>query len=154
MKNESSYTFKKANELEIGKLTEISIAAFHTDYLVGGDELDGPPGYDDINWHFDMQKGGHLYTFQVDNKIIGGAVIFIDKSSIYIGRIFVDPLYHRQGYGVAIMNAIESLDNTIDSFYLDTPIKNIRTNAFYKKLGYIETSRDAECVNYKKIRLP
>ena len=152
MKNEDSYIFRKANEQEVERLTELSIAAFHTDYLVGGDELDGPPGYDDINWHFEMQKDGHLYTFLVDNKIIGGAVIFKDNSSIYIGRIFVDPLYHHQGYGIAIMNAIESLDDTIDSFYLDTPIKNTRTNAFYKKLGYIETSRDSECVNYKKIR--
>ena len=48
------------------------------------------------------------------------------------------------------MNAIESLDDSINTLYLDTPIKNIRTNAFYKKLGYIEISRDAECINYKK----
>lgn len=148
----SNYIFRKANENEVEKLTELSIAAFHTDYLVGGDELDGPPGYDDINWHLDMQKNGHLYTFLVDNKIIGGSVIFIKNNSIYIGRIFVNPLYHHQGYGVAIMTAIESLDDTINSFYLDTPITNIRTNAFYKKLGYIETSRDLECVNYKKIK--
>ena len=152
MKNENSYIFRKANEQEVEILTELSIAAFHTDYLVGGDELDGPPGYDDINWHSDMQKGGHLYAFLVDNKIIGGAVIFKDKNSIYIGRIFVDPLYHHQGYGIAIMKAIESLESAINSFYLDTPIKNIRTNAFYKKLGYIETSRDTECVYYKKIK--
>ena len=152
MKNESNYTFRKANKKEVEKLTELSIAAFHTDYLVGGAELNGPPGYNDKKWHFDMQKGDHLYTFLVDNIIIGGAVIFIDNNSVYIGRIFVDPLYHHQGYGVAIMNAIESLDDSINTFYLDTPIKNIRTNAFYKKLGYIETSRDSECVNYKKIK--
>lgn len=152
MENEGSYIFRKASEQEVEKLTELSIAAFHTDYLVGGDELEGPPGYDDINWHLEMQKGDYLYTFQVDNKIIGGAVIFINKNSIYIGRIFVDPLFHHQGYGIAIMEAIESLDNNINSFYLDTPIKNVRTNAFYKKLGYIETSRDTECVNYRKIK--
>ena len=152
MKNENSYIFRKANEQEVEILTELSIAAFHTDYLVGGEELEGPPGYDDKSWHFDMQKDGHLYAFIVEDKIIGGAVIFIDNNSIYIGRIFVDPLYHHQGYGIAIMNAIESLDDSINTFYLDTPIKNIRTNAFYKKLGYIETSRDSECVNYKKIK--
>ena len=151
MKNKGNYVFRKASEQEVRKLTELSIAAFHTDYLVGGDKLDGPPGYDDIKWHLNMQKEGHLYTFQVDNIIIGGAVIFIDNNSIYIGRIFVDPLYHHQGYGIAIMHAIESLDNTIKSFYLDTPIVNNRTNAFYKKLGYVETSRDNECINYKKV---
>ena len=150
MNNKGDYVFRKANENEVEILSELSIAAFHTDYLVGGDKLDGPPGYDDINWHFDMQKDGHLYAFIVDDKIIGGAVIFIENNSIYIGRIFVDPLYHYQGYGIAIMNAIESLDDSINTFYLDTPIKNIRTNAFYKKLGYIETSKDAECVYYKK----
>ncbi len=152
MKNKGHYIFRKAREDEVEILTELSIAAFHTDYLVGGEKLDGPSGYDDVNWYFDMQKGGHLYTFQVDNKIIGGAVIFKDNNSIYIGRIFVDPLYHHQGYGITIMNAIESLDNTINSFYLDTPIVNTRTNAFYKKLGYVETSRDNECINYKKIK--
>lgn len=76
MKNKGNYVFRKASEQEVRKLTELSIAAFHTDYLVGGNKLDGPPGYDDIKWHLDMQKDGHLYTFQVDNKIIGGAVIF------------------------------------------------------------------------------
>ena len=151
MMNKGKYIFRKANEQEVERLTELSIAAFHTDYLVGGDELDGPPGYDDKKWHFDMQKEDHLYTFLVEDKIIGGAVIFIDNNSVYIGRIFIDPLCHHQGCGIAIMEAIESLDNSIKSFYLDTPIKNRRTNAFYKKLGYIETSRDTECVYYKKI---
>ena len=81
MKNKGNYVFRKANENEVELLTEISIAAFHTDYLVGGDKLDGPPDYDDVKWHLDMQKEGHLYTFEVDNTIIGGAVIFKDNNT-------------------------------------------------------------------------
>ena len=35
-------------------------------------------------------------------------------------------------------------------FKLDTPLANIRTNAFYKKLGYVENNRSEDTVFYKK----
>lgn len=40
-----------AKEEEIEIITKISIDAFHSDYLVGLDPNDGPPGYDSVEWH-------------------------------------------------------------------------------------------------------
>ena len=40
----------------------------------------------------------------------------------------------------------------IENFTLDTPIWNVRTNAFYRKLGYTEVRRDNEFVYYEKRR--
>ena len=40
----------------------------------------------------------------------------------------------------------------VKEFTLDTPIWNVRTNAFYAKLGYKEAKRDEECVFYSKKR--
>ncbi|WP_196809783.1 dTDP-4-dehydrorhamnose 3,5-epimerase family protein [Butyrivibrio sp. MB2005] len=37
-----------------------------------------------------------------------------------------------------------------EEFVLDTPIWNVRTNAFYTKLGYVEVSRDNEFIYYIK----
>lgn len=38
----------------------------------------------------------------------------------------------------------------VKEFYLDTPIWNVRTNRFYKKLGYLEYKRDDELIYYVK----
>ena len=58
-----SMILRKSNENEIGKIVEISKKSFDTDILVGGKENDGSPQYDDINWHKQMFKEGHLYTY-------------------------------------------------------------------------------------------
>ena len=142
---------RKTVPAEISELTRISKAAFDTDILVGGREAGGPPDYDSASWHENMMICGNLYTAVDETGIAGGAVLFpdADKREIYIGRIFVDPVYFRKGYGIAIMERIE---NMYPGFCckLDTPIWNVRTNRFYNKLGYQETGRDAEAVYYQK----
>ena len=40
----------------------------------------------------------------------------------------------------------------VKEFTLDTPVWNVRTNAFYSKLGYHEIKRDKEFVFYSKYR--
>ena len=68
------------------------------------------------------------------------------------GRIFVDPAEFRKGYGIAIMEQIENICSEITVWELDIPIWNIRTNQFYKKMGYTEIKRDEEFVFYRKSR--
>jgi ribosomal protein S18 acetylase RimI-like enzyme len=69
---------------------------------------------------------------------------------LYIGRIFVDPIHHRKGYGISLMELVESYYPGVKKIVLDTPIWNVRTNAFYKKLGYSEVKRDEGFVYYQK----
>lgn len=141
----------KSDVNDAEKLTGISARAFNTDVCVGGPENDGPPGYDSVEWHLKMIEEGHLYTFfNDDNVIVGGAVLF-GKENLYVGRIFVDPLYFRQGYGIALMEEIERMSD-VRTIRLDTPLWNVRTNRFYQKCGYVETGRDSESVYYEKVK--
>ena len=69
---------------------------------------------------------------------------------LYIGRIFVDPIHHRKGYGISLMELVESYYPSVKKIVLDTPLWNVRTNDFYKKLGYSEVKRDKEFAYYQK----
>ena len=138
-------------EEEIEMITKISIDAFHSDYLIGLEPNDGPPGYDSVKWHKEMQKEKHLFSYFNDGGImVGGAILFTSNDEIYIGRIFISPKYHRKGYGISLMNDVEKMFSLVKRFKLDTPTKNIRTNSFYKKLGYIQTNVDGDFAIYEK----
>ena len=144
-----------AEETQIPRLVELSIAAFHSDMTVGGSGTGGPPEYDSEAWHTDMMDQGHLFTALEGEKIVGGAILFGDASApdfLYVGRIFIDPALFRQGYGIRLMELVEDMNPEITVFCLDTPIWNIRTNRFYQKLGYEEIRRDDEMVYYRKRR--
>ena len=56
-----------------------------------------------------MMEQNHLYTFlNSDENIVGGAVLF-GAEELFVGRIFIDPRYFRQGYGMKLMMEIEDL---------------------------------------------
>lgn len=144
---------RQSFESEVEELTRMSIEAFHTDYLVGGDPEDGPPDYDSVFWHEEMRTQGNLYSY-LDGKgnMVGGAVLFSKKDMVYVGRVFIDPLYHKMGYGYQLMLDIEELFSETKKFKLDTPLVNIRTNRLYQKVGYQEIDRDVDTITYEKIR--
>ena len=48
------------------------------------------------------------------------------------------------------MKMVETYYSGIRRIKLDTPIWNVRTNAFYTKLGYCEVKREAGFVYYQK----
>ena len=143
---------EKAEMNCIETIVAISKRAFETDIEVGGTIGDCPPDYDSVTWHEQMLNEGHLLQVVVDEEIIGGAILFLNKdsSSLYIGRIFIDPIHYRKGYGLSLMKMIETFYPNIKKIKLDTPLWNTRTNAFYKKLGYDEVKRDNEFVYYQK----
>ena len=93
----------------IERIVAISKRAFETDVLVGGEVGDYPPDYDSVIWHEQMLNEGHLFQVTVDDVLIGGAILFLseNKESLYIGRIFVDSLHHKKGYGIALMGLVE-----------------------------------------------
>ena len=148
-------TFMRLENAElkhIKRIVAISKAAFDSDINVGASEANRPPYYDSIPWHIQMKNEGHLLQAVVDGEIVGGAVLFVDKNSetLYIGRIFVNPAHHRKGYGLSLMKIVETYYSGIKKIKLDTPLWNVRTNAFYTKLGYCEVKRDEEFAYYQK----
>ena len=107
----------------------------------------------DINpFRFIQRWPNHLFKLVDNGLIIGGAILFLDKEKLKIGRIFISPENHRKGYGVFMMQEIEALYPMVKEFTLNTPIWNIRTKSFYKKLGYNEVRHDKEFVYYSKKR--
>ena len=140
-------------ELEhIERIVAISKAAFDSDMDPGASEAGGPPDYDSIPWHTQMKNEGHLLQAVIDGEIVGGAILFVDKDgeTLYIGRIFIDPVHHRKGYGLSLMKLVETFYPGIRKIKLDTPLWNVRTNAFYSKLGYCEVKRDEGFAYYQK----
>jgi ribosomal protein S18 acetylase RimI-like enzyme len=99
-----------------------------------------------------MARMNCLYKLVDDYKIVGGALLFLKDDILNVGRIFVNPEYFRKGYGIFMMQQIEAMFPQVKTFSLDTPIWNIRTNAFYQKLGYEEVRRDGDFVYYEKRR--
>ena len=142
----------KAERTQLEKIVAISKRAFETDVTVGGAVGDCPPEYDSLIWHTQMVNDGHLFQAIVDDVVIGGAILFLseNKESLYVGRIFVDSLHHKKGYGIALMELVEKLYPNVKELNLDTPIWNIRTNSFYKKLGYTELKQEDGFVYYRK----
>lgn len=143
----------KATMEHISTLVEISKKAFDSDIEVGASSIGGPPDYDSIEWHMEMMNEGHLFTAIDKDNIVGGIVVFDDKNNdsfMYVGRVFVDPDLFKRGYGIKIMEQIEAMNPAVTVWCLDTPIWNQRTNRFYKKLGYVETGRDAKTIYYQK----
>ena len=136
----------------IERIVAISKRAFETDIEVGGAIDDFPPEYDSVAWHEQMLNEGHLLQAVIDEEIVGGAILFVDKDgeTLYIGRIFIDPVHHQKGYGISLMKLVETYYSGIRKIKLDTPLWNVRTNAFYTKLGYCEVKRDEGFAYYQK----
>lgn len=145
----------KAKKNQIDELVIISKEAFDSDIYVGAIDAGGPPEYDSVLWHMEMMRQGHLFTAVEGDEIVGGALLFVDEhnsSLLYVGRIFIKPDLYRKGYGMKLMELVEKDHTDSKIFKLDTPIWNVRTNSFYKKVGYVEEGRDHEFVFYKKER--
>lgn len=140
----------KAGTSDALVLNSISKRAFDSDIAVGAPSKAGPPGYKSVSFHVKMAKTNHLYKLSVDGLIVGGAILFTEGLQLNVGRIFIDPEYFRKGYGIFIMQEIERIFPGAKEIILDTPVWNIRTNAFYQKLGYTEYKKDSEFIYYIK----
>ena len=136
----------------IERIVAISKAAFDSDMDIGASGAGGPPDYDSIPWHIQMKNEGHLLQAVIAGEVVGGAILFVeeDGETLYIGRIFIDPVHYRKGYGLSLMKMVETYHSGIKKIKLDTPLWNVRTNAFYTKLGYREVKRDEEFAYYQK----
>ena len=147
-----SLQFLKAGTADAVSLMCISKKAFDSDVEVGASSVGGPPGYATLSFHTKMARMNCLYKLVDDYKIVGGAILFLKDDVLNIGRIFINPEHFRKGYGIFMMQQIEESFAEAKVFTLDTPIWNIRTNAFYQKLGYEEVNRNGDFIYYEKGR--
>lgn len=121
------------------ELTAISVAAFHTDFIVAGRKSEGgPPGYDSIEFHTQMiREAFRFYKMLIDGTIIGGFWFIRERpQEAYLHRIFVDPRFHRRGVGSQAFDFLLRSFPDIKLWSLKVPIWNSRTPNFYRKLGF------------------
>lgn len=142
----------RAEADQIERIVDMSVRAFETDVTLGGAKGDCPPEFDSVQWHNQMAKEGHLYQAMIGEEVVGAAIVFPDETEnqVYIGRVFIDSIHQRKGYGIRLMECIEKNFPSATEFYLDTPGWNARTNAFYQKLGYRITKIEDGFVYYQK----
>lgn len=74
----------------------------------------------------------------VNNRIVGSCRANMDNSICYIGRVVVEPIYQRHGYGLQLMNAIEDRFKDAKEFEIFTGNDSEENISFYGKLGYIK----------------
>lgn len=141
---------KKAGTADALVINSISKRAFDSDIFVGAPSKIGPPGYKSKSFYMRMARASRLYKLTDDGLIIGGAIFSIEGSRLNIDRIFIEPEHFRKGYGIFLMQEIEKALSDVTEIVLDTPVWNIRTNAFYQKLGYIEYKRNDKFIYYIK----
>ena len=142
----------KASTSDALILNCISKQSFDSDAKIGAPSAGGPPGYMSLKFHMKMARSGHLFKLADKGLIVGGAILFPDGDTLNIGRIFISPEHFRKGYGIYMMQEIEAMYPEVKTITLDTPAWNIRTNAFYTKLGYTEVKRSDEFIWYSKTR--
>ena len=80
---------------------------------------------------------GPLLKLTVDKMIAGSVRAHIEGSTCYIKRLVVAPTFQNQGFGKALMNAIEAYCLTVERFELYTGHQSEKNLALYKKLGYV-----------------
>lgn len=134
-------------------LADISRRAFESDVTVGLPEPGGPPGYDSASWQKEqMGRSSAYWKILLDGQLIGGAIVMaFPRGRYYLARIFLDPDFHGQGLGTQAMKMLFGLYPEARVWRLETPPWNIRTRAFYEKLGFQVVRESRDDVFYQKI---
>jgi ribosomal protein S18 acetylase RimI-like enzyme len=136
-------------------LADVSARAFHSDVLCGGAGEGGPPGYNSPQWQAMIMKKADYYSVILNDKIIGGAIVFRKKDGQYhLGRIFIDPELHRKGLGAKAMQMVLDRYPYAKRWTLETPPWNTRTREFYRKQGFRIVGETEEDVFFEKIIRP
>lgn len=134
------------------KLAEISTRAFHSDIQCGATGEGGPPGYDSPQWQAMMMKKADYYALVANGRIIGGAIVFRRKAGRYhLGRIFIDPEFHRKGVGIKAMRMVLDRYPYARRWTLETPPWNTRTREFYRKQGFRIVGETKEDIYFEKV---
>lgn len=134
-------------------LAAISRRSFESDVDVGLAKPGGPPGYASTKWQLDMMARASAYwKILLDETLVGGAIVISHpRGRYYLARIFLDPAVHRQGIGSRAMRLLFDAYPEARLWNLETPPWNIRTRAFYEKLGFEVVSETKTDVFFKKV---
>ena len=66
---------------------------------------------------------------------------YLEKGTVYVGRLIIQPEFQNKGVGTKLMNAIEHHFKIVHRFELFTGHESARNLHLYQKLGYREFKR-------------
>ncbi|MCH9814254.1 MAG: GNAT family N-acetyltransferase [Epsilonproteobacteria bacterium] len=75
-----------------------------------------------------------------DEKLIGGIMGQATRNMLFISHLFVDESYRGEGLGAKLMLNIEASAQKLGCDLMRLNTFNQKTNVFYKRLGYKETT--------------
>ena len=151
---------KKATLKDAARLTEIQTRTFDDDNKLKppGCSMEGPPGYDSVDWNAGWIAKTPYYKILFDGQIVGGIIVFALGEGLYeLGRIYVDPDFQNQGIGQQAVRQMFGAFPEAQKWTLGTPSWAIRNQHFYEKMGFVrvrETGVDPDLgwsgVEYEK----
>jgi chorismate mutase/GNAT superfamily N-acetyltransferase len=83
-------------------------------------------------------------TIRDGEMIVGSARARVIEDTCYIGRVIVEPVFQRRGYGSLLMNAIEGKFPNAAVYELFTAEKSHENITFYQKNGYMIEERSID----------
>ncbi|MBN2436409.1 MAG: GNAT family N-acetyltransferase [Spirochaetes bacterium] len=81
-----------------------------------------------------------FFPIFAEERLIGGALVFRDrnraKNKCNLGRIWIDPEFQYQGYGLKAMKLVLNNFPDAECWTLETPFLNMRIRNFFLKAGF------------------
>ena len=148
----NGFSMNAANEIAVRRaemedaeiLTGICKKAFDSDSEVGAPGPGGPPGYDSVEWNRSIIGNPYLQYYKIlrGGDIVGGFIAG-DRGPGYqvCERIWVNPDYMRKGIGKKAFEIVWLGYPSAELWALGTPEWNVRTNPFYRKLGFVQIGK-------------
>ena len=125
---------------DVVTLTEIQACTFQDDNKLkpSGCSMEGPPGYDSVDWNTEWIGKTPYYKILLDGQIVGGIIVFdMGQGHYELGRIYVDPGVQNRGIGQqAVRQMFEAFPSAV-KWTLGTPSWAIRNQHFYEKMGFV-----------------
>ncbi|MFX1299761.1 MAG: GNAT family N-acetyltransferase [Promethearchaeota archaeon] len=141
MNKSNDVSLQKAEVDDSDFLTETCRRAFDSDMEFGAPGPGGPPGYDSIEWNTKAIQNKWLQFRKIlfGSEVVGGFIVGNRGPGYQVcERIWVDPDYMRKGIATKAFELIWEQYPSADLWVLGTPEWNVRTNPFYKSLGFVQ----------------
>ncbi len=113
------------------------------------------PDIDDISGTY-LADCGEFLVGEIDDRIVAmGALRREDEATAEVTRMRVDPDYHRQGFGTAMLAALEdrAAELGYETLALDTLDRQTGAKRLYESFGYERTGREPRGENGEYVRL-
>ncbi len=141
MNQPNDVSLQKAEVEDVEILTETCRRAFDSDSEFGAPGPGGPPGYDSIEWNTKIIQNKWLQYRKIlfGSKIVGGFIAGNRGPGYQVcERIWVDPDYMRKSIATNAFERVWEKYPSADLWVAGTPEWNVRTNPFYKRLGFVQ----------------